>query len=175
MEERGAVSADQHETADPDVASRGSLRHLPFADQFPQKLEPNGRLVLPATLRDPFADGGYLRVFQRSRLGLWTPHDFARLYRDLARKRVPQLAGTAARDVLYSTAAFVKPDSQGRFVLPEDKRSAVGLATEVTVVGAVDRVEIWDRQRLVQHVADAEELLMLEMDTYDGTDPDDLM
>ena len=60
-------------------------------------------------------------------------------------------------------------------MIPEEKRSSVGLATEITVVGAVDRVEIWDRQVRAAHALDAEQLLQLEMDTYDGADPDDLL
>ena len=175
MEERGAQAPAAAGPVDVDVARPGALQHLPFADQFPQKLEPNGRVLLPATFRDAFAEGGYLQVFQRTRLGLWTPHDFARLYRDLSHKREPQLTGTAARDALYSTASYVKLDAQGRFVIPEEKRSSVGLATEITVVGAVDRVEIWDRQVRAAHALDAEQLLRLEMDTYDGADPDDLL
>jgi MraZ protein len=175
MEERGAATPAVDDQVDVDPARRGAVRHLPFADQFPQRLEPNGRIVLPATFREAFGEGGYLLVFQRTRLGLWTPHDFARLYRDLARKRQPELTGTVARDALYSTASYVRPDRQGRFVIAEEKRSEVSLATEITVVGAVDRVEIWDRKLWAAHVADAERVLKMEMDTYSGADPDDLL
>jgi len=92
-----------------------------------------------------------------------------------ANRTFSEITGTVARDALYSTASYVRPDRQGRFVIAEEKRSEVSLATEITVVGAVDRVEIWDRKVWAAHVVDAERVLKMEMDTYSGADPDDLL
>ncbi|MCU1453532.1 MAG: cell division protein MraZ [Acidimicrobiales bacterium] len=155
--------------------SRGTVRHLPFADQFALKAEPSGRIVLPSTFRAAFAAGGYLRVHQNEFVGLWTVHDFARMDRDLLARRQPSLSANRARQMLYATAKAVRPDSQGRIIVPDDLRTRVGIDGDLVAVGAIDRVELWAPERWAAAAADVEAMLELELSTYAGPDPDDLL
>jgi MraZ protein len=41
-------------------------------------------------------------------------------------------------------AREVRPDTQGRIMIPPHLRDYAGLDTEVTVIGAIDRIELWD-------------------------------
>jgi len=47
---------------------------------------------------------------------------------------------------LFSHATKCEPDGQGRILLPKQIRDLAGLESSVTVVGVMDRAEIWDTE-----------------------------
>ncbi|MCU1354062.1 MAG: mraZ [Acidimicrobiales bacterium] len=173
MEEQGETGGAVVRSAA--TRTRGTVRHLPFADQFELKVEANGRIVLPSTFRTAFRGGGYLRVHQGEFIGLWTAHDFARMDRDLLARRQPSLSDARVRQMLYATAKSIRPDGQGRIVVGEEHRARVGIGADLVAVGAIDRVELWAPDRWAATSADVEAVLDLELATYAGPDPDDLL
>jgi MraZ protein len=46
--------------------------------------------------------------------------------------------------MLAAGASDEKPDKQGRITIPQQLRAYAGLDTNVVVVGAINRVEVWD-------------------------------
>ncbi len=59
-----------------------------------------------------------------------------------------------------ANAAEVKPDTQGRILLPQRLREFAGLERDVVVIGAIDRIEIWDASRWGAVSARADESLI---------------
>lgn len=111
-------------------------------------LDDKFRVVLPAgAWRDLFAEGGKL-TFWTDCLALWTPRSYLVVTAELVdRERRGELPYGTHSDFREDTVD-VTPDSQGRFVVPADLRAEVGIGghgAEVVLVGAGDRVEIWDR------------------------------
>ena len=51
------------------------------------------------------------------------------------------------RRLLYGSAYEVSLDRQGRFVLPQPLRESAELGSEVVVVGAGNRIELWSPKR----------------------------
>ncbi len=51
------------------------------------------------------------------------------------------------RRLLYGAAFEVKLDRQGRFVLPQKLRDLARIETEVVLVGAGNRIELWSPER----------------------------
>ena len=47
-----------------------------------------------------------------------------------------------------ANAHEVRPDSQGRITIPQRLREFAGLERDVVVIGAIDRIEIWDADPL---------------------------
>lgn len=56
---------------------------------------------------------------------------------------------------LTARAQEVTPDKQGRILIPERLRSAVGLGGEALLIGALDKIEIWSPSRFEEVVEDA--------------------
>ena len=56
--------------------------------------------------------------------------------------------------MLYATSKSVRPDAQGRVIVPEELRAKVGIGTELVAVGAIDRVELWAPDPQSDHVCD---------------------
>src|SRR5207245_1938235 len=66
-----------------------------------------------------------------------------------------------ARPAAASTATGqVEPDAQGRILIPQRLREYARLEREVAVIGALDRIEIWDAGRWHEISGEADESLL---------------
>ncbi len=54
---------------------------------------------------------------------------------------------------VMSNAVEVAPDSQGRILIPARLKEAAGLEGQVLLVGAIDKVEIWNPRRFEEAVS----------------------
>ena len=54
-----------------------------------------------------------------------------------------------------SNAVEVVPDKQGRVLVPQRMQDAVGIAGPTLVVGAIDRIELWNPERFSATTAEA--------------------
>jgi MraZ protein len=130
-----------------------------FVGTFEHALDDKGRVVLPATFRGHLADRGFVSQFDNC-LGLWTEEGFAQVAERLTEKIREGLAPQNAMRAFSANAAEVKPDSQGRILLPQRLREFAGLDRDVVVIGAIDRVEIWDSSLWAEVSAQADESLI---------------
>ena len=56
---------------------------------------------------------------------------------------------------MFALARVIKPDAQGRVVLPEKSMQRALIDDQVTLVGKGDHIEIWPRRDWEHFVADA--------------------
>lgn len=129
-----------------------------FVGTFEHSLDEKGRVVLPSTFRDHMAVKGFLSQFDRC-LGLWTEEGFADVARRLTDKIRDGLAPQDAMRAFAANAHEVRPDSQGRITIPQRLREFAGLEREAVVIGAIDRIEIWDAARWADQSAQADQSL----------------
>lgn len=170
MEDKGEV-LERHDTL---AQASGKLDHAPFGDQFGLRLDAKARVILPPVFRPAFVGGGRLRPYESGCLGLWTEHGFRLFDERLYDKRHTNLSGKGPRRSLFTSAAYVMPDTQGRFVIPERLRIAAALTFDVTVVGNIDHLEIWPTHAWEAVARDDEQMLAMEIATDDGPRPDQL-
>jgi MraZ protein len=130
-----------------------------FVGTFEHSLDDKGRLVLPATFRAHLADRGFVSQYEHC-LGLWTEEGFTDVARRLTDKVRQGMASHDAVRAFAANASEVKPDSQGRIVVPQRLRDYAGLQREVVVIGALDRIEIWDASRWAELSDTADERLV---------------
>jgi MraZ protein len=117
-----------------------------FVGTFEHSLDDKGRIVLPAPFRQYLAERGYVSQFDQC-LGLWTPEGFDEVAKRLTERVRAGEASQMAYRAFFANAHEVRPDSQGRIGIPERLRAFAGLEREVTVIGAFDRIELWDAAR----------------------------
>lgn len=114
-----------------------------FVGTFEHSLDEKGRVVLPATFRHQLAERGFVSQYQGC-LGLWTEEGF----RDVAERLMEKVReGAAPQHAVRAFAADateVRPDAQGRILLPQRLREYARLDRDVVVIGALNRIEIWD-------------------------------
>ncbi len=139
-----------------------------FHGTFEFSLDAKGRLILPARFRNEFdTRQAYVSAFVGGCLALFPPEQFTRY---LARAEDMEARGPQGRHmarVLSALSTDVEFDAQWRVTIPPHLREFAGLEANqpVTILGALNRVELWKADQWRQQVADGIQSLI------DGTSP----
>ncbi len=115
-----------------------------FFGTYTPRLDDKGRLFLPAKFRDELSEGLVVTRGQERCLYVWSMDEFGKLTERL--KEAP-VTNKAARDyvrMFFAGASDEKPDKQGRITVPPMLREYASLSKECIVIGAMNRIEIWD-------------------------------
>jgi MraZ protein len=115
-----------------------------FFGTYTPKLDEKGRIFLPAKFRDEMAEGLVVTRGQERCLNVWSIGDFTQL---TERLRETSVANKGARDyvrMLFAAASQEVPDKQGRVSIAPVLREYASLTRDCIVIGAMNRVEIWD-------------------------------
>jgi MraZ protein len=128
---------------------------------FP-KLDDKGRLFLPAKFRDELAEGLVITRFQERCLAIWPIATFVEVAQSVRGTSSSQQVRDYQR-MLASGASDETPDKQGRITIPAHLRAYAALEKDCVVVGAINRVEVWDAAAWEQY-ASAKESAFADLD-----------
>ncbi len=118
-----------------------------FLGRFEHSLDAKGRVILPAKYRPPFERGGFLAQHLDGCLALWTPEEFDVQMTEMV-ERARQSGADRNMARLWASSSFeVEVDRQGRMPIPAHLREFADLQSDVLVLGAIDRVELWNPTR----------------------------
>jgi MraZ protein len=119
-----------------------------FVGSYNPKLDEKNRLFLPAKFRDQLAEGLVVTKGQDFCLNVFSIASFTDM---AAQVQQAPLTVREAREYgrfLAMRATEDTPDKQGRITIPAPLKEYAGLDREVVVIGALNRVEIWDPARI---------------------------
>ena len=135
---------------------KGVVRVL-FLGTHTPKLDDKGRMILPAKYRDRLAGGLIITRGQDRCLYVYVPSDFQDV---VASWQSSPTSNRSVRDfqrVFLSGASDEIPDKQGRITIPPLLRDYAGLSSACTVIGAGNRLEVWDSQAWADYLATQEQ------------------
>jgi MraZ protein len=115
-----------------------------FFGTYTPRLDDKGRLFLPAKFRDELAEGLVVTRGQERCLYVWSMEEFGKL---TDRLREAPVTNKASRDyvrMFFAGASDETPDKQGRITVPQMLRDYASLSKDCVVIGAMNRIEIWD-------------------------------
>lgn len=122
--------------------------NVKFLGSYTYQLDGKGRVSLPAAFRREAPDQRFVLLqAYRPALQLYPEAEWEGVeerLRELVRHQ-PE-ARTYVLSVM-SSATEVSPDSQGRILIPARLQAAAELNGEALLVGAIDKVEIWNPQQ----------------------------
>lgn len=124
-----------------------------FYGTYTPKLDDKGRLFLPAKFREALAEGLVVTRGQERCLVVWSNADWDQMAEKLQQA---SLTSKVARDyirMIFPVASHEVPDKQGRITVPPVLRDYAGLSRDVSVVGMMNRLEIWDSERWAEYNA----------------------
>ncbi len=130
-----------------------------FFGRYEHSLDDKGRVILPSKFRAPFERGGFLSEYQDGCLALWTPDQFEIQTENMLERAASGKSDRHVARVWASTSHELELDKQGRMAIPSHLREFAGLVGEVLVLGAIDRVELWNRETWDEKVLPEEERL----------------
>jgi MraZ protein len=128
-----------------------------FLGTHTPRLDDKGRLILPAKFREQLETGVVVTRGQERCLYVFPVAEFERLADQL---RQAPVTSKQARDylrVFLSGASDEVPDKQGRITIPPVLRTYAGLDRDLAVIGAGQRVEIWDAGSWETYLSQQEE------------------
>jgi len=114
------------------------------------------RMLLPSEFRKcvkPERDGNAFVIFVGPNETPWfyTERRFGELARELRSNKLPGQSGVDFKHIMFSKATRQEWDKQWRVVIPERIRVEANIGTEVTLVGAEDELEMWNRKAWTAH------------------------
>ena len=132
-----------------------------FRGRYPRSLDPKGRLTLPPEFRDALASQGagsaaadgasssasgasFVLTTYDGCLVAFSWNDWVELEEKFMRIPSPSPKVRAFRRLVIGGAETHTPDAHGRILLSPDHRAYAGLDREATILGLVDRFEIWN-------------------------------
>ncbi len=131
-----------------------------FIGRYEHSLDAKGRVILPMKFRSAFEHGGFLSQYPSGCIALWTPEEFDR---QLDENQERASLGREERNLVRiwaSGSSEVEVDRSGRMQIPGYLRTFAALESEVLVIGAIDRIELWSPSVWREKVQPAEQQLM---------------
>ncbi len=130
-----------------------------FFGRFEHALDDKGRVILPAKFRSSFAEGGFLTQHHDGCLALWTPDQFDIQLQERQERASSNRQERNMARFWSSTSTELDLDRQGRIAIPAGQRTFADLQGDVLVLGAIDRVELWNPARWEEKVGPEEQRL----------------
>jgi MraZ protein len=115
-----------------------------FLGTHTPKLDDKGRLILPAKFREELAGGLVITRAQDRCLAIYPMDTFVEMTKSISQAPSSVKQVRDFQRMLAAGASDERPDKQGRITIPQQLRAYAGLEANVVVVGAINRVEIWD-------------------------------
>lgn len=117
-----------------------------FMGEFQHTLDGKGRLILPAKIREGLGDTFIATRGLDECLFVFTREEWGALETKLKQLSLVKPEARAFSRYLFSGAAELESDKQGRVLLPPNLREYAKLEKEIVVIGVANRVEIWDKE-----------------------------
>ena len=122
---------------------------MAFRGYFDNTLDAKNRLTIPAKLRNLLAEGVVIALQRDAEqcIAIWCAADFGAYVDSLLEGMHPLSEDYGKIERFFNAySAEVDLDAAGRVMVPAKLLEAAGLGKEVAVIGAGNRLEIWDRE-----------------------------
>ena len=129
-----------------------------YLGSFQHQIDEKGRLSLPAQFRRESGEQPLVlvHVFPES-LTLYPQGTWEGVEVRLREAMRGSPANRAWALRVTANAVEVVPDKQGRILVPQRMQDAVGITGPTLVVGAIDRIELWNPDRFTAATAPADQ------------------
>ncbi|MCC6642717.1 MAG: division/cell wall cluster transcriptional repressor MraZ [Deltaproteobacteria bacterium] len=127
-----------------------------FRGRFVHTIDPKGRMSIPLGFRTEVARRGEhppILTNLKDCLALYVREDFLEIERRLCSTSPLQLDVQSLQRFIVSGASDCPFDAQGRILVPPHLREHARLERDVVVAGVGPRIELWDKHRFDQELA----------------------
>lgn len=134
------------------------MQRLILVGEYEFTLDAKNRVAVPVRLRPAFADGIYVAKERERCIGGYGRDEFAQ--RMSEEKSATEDGSQRRRDAKRFTAAnadVFELDGQGRVKIPAKLLEYAGITHDVTIIGAEDHIEFWDRAAWAEYMVRLEE------------------
>ena len=113
--------------------------------EYQHTLDPKGRINFPSKLRESLGDKFIVTKGLDNCLFVYSHPEWSILEQGI--RNLPLGKSRNLQRFFFAGAVEVECDKQGRVLIPNHLREYAELEKEVSIIGTMQRAEIWDRQR----------------------------
>jgi MraZ protein len=128
------------------VLKWGTLEQV-FLGEYTHTLDEKGRLTLPARWREELGEEVVITRGLDPCLFVFPKSKFEIIAREYDRLGLGKSDARALSRFLFAKAIDDTPDKQGRIIIPPSLREFASINGEAVIVGANNRIEIWNALR----------------------------
>ena len=133
-----------------------AMRRMKFLGSYTYQLDDKGRVSLPAAFRNVAPDQRFVLIqVTPPALSLYPETEWVKVEERLSEMMRRQPESRPFMLNLLANAVEVSPDGQGRILIPVALREIAKLNGQVQMIGAIDRIEIWNPAEFQQATARA--------------------
>lgn len=114
-----------------------------FAGEYEHRIDPQGRVAIPARFKMAFIDGIVLGRAYDNCVVAYTPQEWEQAASDIAQQPSTSALARKLARLTFSGAFVGTLDRNGRVVVPVQLREYAGLGEDVIIVGTGRFIEIW--------------------------------
>jgi MraZ protein len=144
---------------------------LVFTGRFDYTTDDKGRLSIPSRMRDQVTRDGQPLIFfvtkgRKGQLSAFPESQYNQLVDELG-SRTDEEASEALRSMAEDTEEC-PVDAQGRLVLSQRLREAAGISRDVVIIGAIKRLEFWDKKTYEKYKSEGAQRIQSAVATLKG-------
>lgn len=132
------------------------MRHLILYGEYELTIDEKNRLLVPSEIRkallpDRDGQGFYLVVGINQRPWLYPELAYEKMVSQVQADLLPAEEQLMFDQMNFAMTARLEWDKQGRVLIPEKTLRRTGLERDVTMIGARDHLELWNREQWDAH------------------------
>ena len=117
--------------------------YMIFAGEYEHRIDPQGRVAIPARFKMAFIDGIVLSRAYDNCVVIYTPEEWDRAASEISQQPSTSASARKLARLTFSGAFAGTLDRSGRVVVPVQLREYAGLGEDVVIVGTGRFIEIW--------------------------------
>ena len=117
-----------------------------FVGEYRVTFSGQGRIIIPKKIREALGEGKTFTLtkgFDSCLSGLRNK-DWEKAANELISQSSLEMQKSETKRHLFSSAAIIEIDNQGRFVIPKILLDYAGLSNKAAIIGVGDHFEIWE-------------------------------
>ena len=122
-----------------------------YIGEYKYTLDDKNRVFIPPKLREDLGERFIVCKGAGEFLNLYSLNEWAVFEQKI--NSLPQIDSHDLKIFFFAGANEVKPDSQGRIVIPQNLKSHAGLTRDVSINGNSNTAQIWDLGKWTDHSA----------------------
>ncbi|HUF95153.1 MAG TPA: division/cell wall cluster transcriptional repressor MraZ [Acidimicrobiia bacterium] len=135
-----------------------------FLGEYFHSLDEKGRVVMPSSFRDELKAGCVVTKGQDGQLLIYTPEEFQKRATEVLAEQPKSRSGRRFARTVFAGADSVDVLAGGRVKLNGDLRGFAALepSTEVVVLGVLDHIEVWNKDKYLTDRETGDEVYLEE-------------
>ena len=126
-----------------------------FIGEYHHNLDAKGRIIIPSKFREELSEVFYLTKGLDGCLTIYSPEQWQKMFEEVNKLPSTKKDARSYVRMLTANASECVLDNQGRIIIPTTLSKAAHLEKECVIIGANNRIEIWDQSTWENYYNDA--------------------